>query len=109
MLMHEDGKTGTVVRENDVFSPDIATLQATATEFALTDEHQKKSARLFVTTGGTTKMTLPGITEPVPVTLAPSPMLALYDEKAQTRAMLDSGDISFLNPHASAQASGTEP
>jgi hypothetical protein len=72
-----------------------------ANEFILRDDSGNIRAKLFVTAKTTTNMTLPGLTEPVPVTLNPKPMLALYDQKGQTGGILDDDSISFLKSHVS--------
>ncbi len=101
MLMHADGKSGTLTREDDVFSSEVATLQATSNEFILMDDSGNKRARLFMTKKKTENITLPGTSDSVPMTFNPTHTLTLYDEKAQTKVMLDSNDISFLNAKGS--------
>jgi len=54
-----------------------------------------------VTEKKTMNMTLPGSTEPVPVTYQLKPMLALYDEKGEVRGMLDDDSLSFTRSHVS--------
>jgi hypothetical protein len=72
-----------------------------ANEFVLRDDSGNIRARLFVTEKRTSKMNIPGIAEPVPVTLFPRPTLAFYDEKGGTGAMLDDDSLNFLRSHAS--------
>ena len=66
-----------------------------ANEFVLKDDGGNIRARLFITEKTTTNMPLPGMTTPTPVTWNPKATLALYDDKGQTRAMLDDGSITF--------------
>ena len=68
-----------------------------ANEFILRDDGGNIRARLFITEKMTTTMTLPGMTTPTPVTWNPKATLALYDDKGQTRALLDDGSITFEN------------
>jgi hypothetical protein len=72
-----------------------------ANEFTLKDDSGNIRARLFVTAKNTTKMTIPGIAEPVPVTINPKPMLALYDEKEQIGGMLDDDSLTFVKSQVS--------
>jgi hypothetical protein len=72
-----------------------------ANEFILRDDGGSIRARLFVTTKNTTNMTVPGLTEPVPVTTNPKPALALYDEKGQVSGVLDDDSLSFFKSHVS--------
>jgi hypothetical protein len=44
-----------------------------------------------------TTMTIPGIDHPVPVTVSPTPTLALYGDKGETKVMLDTRNIAFEN------------
>jgi hypothetical protein len=46
-------------------------------------------------------MTVPGLTEPVPVTTNPKPALALYDEKGQVSGVLNDDSLSFFKSHVS--------
>lgn len=62
---------------------------ATAPGFTLEDAGRNIRARLFMTEKTTTKMTIPGTTESVPVTLSPLPVLALYNEKGKARVFMD--------------------
>jgi hypothetical protein len=66
-----------------------------ANEFILRDDGGNIRARLFVTQKAATTMTLPGMT--MPVMFAPNATLALYDEKGQTKVILNDSDITFEN------------
>ncbi len=68
-----------------------------ANEFVLKDDGGNIRARLFITEKTTTNMPLPGTTTPISVTWNPKATLALYDNKGQTRALLDDGSITFEN------------
>ncbi len=72
-----------------------------ANEFILRDDGGNIRARLFVTAKQTTKATIPGLAEPVPVTLKPRPTLALYDEKGESTGFLNDDEVTFLNSHVS--------
>jgi hypothetical protein len=72
-----------------------------ANEFILRDDSGNIRARLFMTAKQTTSMTIPGLAEPVPVTLKPRPTLALYDEKGETSGFLDDDEVNFLKSHVS--------
>jgi hypothetical protein len=72
-----------------------------ANEFILRDDGGNIRARLFVTAKNTTNMTVPGLTEPVPVTTNPKPALALYDEKGQVSGVLDDDSVSFFKSSVS--------
>jgi len=72
-----------------------------ANEFILRDDSGNIRARLFVSPKQTNKMTIPGLAEPVPVTLKPRPTLALYDEKGETSGFLDDDEVNFLKSHIS--------
>lgn len=78
-----------------------ATKIVEANQFVLRDDGGNVRARLFMTAKGSTTMTLPGVTTPVPVTFNPRPTLALYDEKGQTDGILDNDSIIFIKSHAS--------
>jgi len=70
-----------------------------ANEFILRDDGGNIRARLFVTEKNTTKMAIPGMAEPVPITFNPKAMLALYDEKGKAIGMLDDDSLSFSKSH----------
>jgi hypothetical protein len=72
-----------------------------ANEFILRDEGGSIRARLFVTAKTTSTMTIPGMNNPVPVTLNPKATLALYDEKEQVSGVVDVDSISFFKSHVS--------
>jgi hypothetical protein len=74
---------------------------AEANEFILRDDSGNIRARLFVTEKQTTKMTIPGSTDPVPVTFNPKPTLALYNEKGETAGIIDDNSLSFIKSHVS--------
>ena len=72
-----------------------------ANEFTLKDESGNIRARLFVTAKTTTKMTVPGFAEPVPVTYQAKPTLALYDEKGQANGIIDDDSVTFIKSRVS--------
>jgi hypothetical protein len=72
-----------------------------ATEFILRDDNGNIRARLFVTEKRTTKVTIPGIADPVPVTLNPRPTLAFYNEKGEPVGIIDDDSLSFFKSHVS--------
>jgi len=74
---------------------------AEANEFILRDDNGKIRARLFVTEKRTTKMSIPGIAEPLPVTYNPRPTLALYNEKGEAAGIIDDDSLSFIKSHVS--------
>jgi hypothetical protein len=60
-------------------------------EFIRRDSSGNIRARLFMSEKGMTKMNVPGIGNPVPVTFNPSPVLALYDEKGKREVVVSGG------------------
>lgn len=92
----EHGTPKARIGENGVTASDI-----NANRLNVEDESGKTRARLFVTKRDTTTMTLPGMTQPVPVTFNPTAMLALYDEKGQAVGMLEDDSITFSKSHVS--------
>jgi hypothetical protein len=95
-LLDQKGLPGAVLTTLSAVLPGVNTK-----ELILHDESGNIRARLFVTEKGATNMAIPGLTQSVPVTLNPKPMLALYDEKGQVGGMLDDDSISFAKSHVS--------
>jgi hypothetical protein len=72
-----------------------------ANEFILRDESGSIRARLFITAKSTENMDIPGMSNPVPVTINPKATLAFYDEKEKVTGVVDNDSISFFKSHVS--------
>jgi hypothetical protein len=91
-LLDEKGVPQTLLRGGQANTNEFDT-----NEVILRDGGGNTRARLFMTTKSTGNIAAPGMSKPLPVTLNPRPMLALYDEKGQTKATLDDSDMAFQN------------
>jgi hypothetical protein len=94
-LQDEHGALKTRLKEGEVLAGEIKTSHM---ELLDTSGNLRALLSMTPTSPTSTMMTIPGIDHPVPMTINPTPTLALYGDKGETKVMLNTGNITFEDP-----------